>query len=284
MQLSVIIVNFNTKHLLEQCLRAVADAAVGLQHEIIIVDNNSTDGSKEQLPGLFPEVRFVFNTNNEGFAKGCNKGLSFSSGQFILFLNPDTRVSQDSLHTSISFLQEKKEAGAVGVRMVNENGEYLKESKRGEPTPATSFYKLFGLSALFPRSPVFSKYYMGHLSENTTSCVDVLSGAFMMVKREVLQMTGGFDEDYFMYGEDIDLSLRILQAGYKNYYLGEVYITHIKGGSTVYNYKYVQDFYGAMQLFVKKHYAGKKPLLYTMVLMAGIRVRKWIALAGLVFR
>jgi GT2 family glycosyltransferase len=282
MQLSIIIVNYNSKLFLEQCLISIDNAIKKISNEVIVVDNNSTDGSKDLLPAKFTEVKFIFNNENAGFAKACNQGFRISSGNYILFLNPDTILSGTCLTDCISFFETHNDAGAVGVRMTDGNGKFLKESKRGLPTPATSFYKLFGLTAIFPRSTVFAKYYHGHLPEKENNNVEVLSGAFLMVRREAFEKIGGFDEDFFMYGEDIDLSLRIYQLGFKNYYLGTINITHLKGGSTTYDYKYVREFYGAMKLFVKKHYSNK-PGWYRMLLHAGINFRKMLAIPGLIF-
>jgi GT2 family glycosyltransferase len=281
--LSVIIVNYNSKLLIENCLLSVQKAIEKIDSEIIVIDNNSTDGSKDYLPAKFPGIRYVFNSDNIGFGKACNQGYKLSSGNYILFLNPDTIVSENSLQNCISFLGSHSGAGAAGVRMIDGKGKFLKESKRGLPSPATSFFKLFGLIAIFPGSKTFAKYYMGHLPEKENNPVDVLSGAFMMIKREAFEKVKGFDEEFFMYGEDIDLSVRLAQAGYKNYYLGSVSITHVKGGSTTYDQKYVQDFYGAMKLFVKKHYS-KKPTWYIFVLNAGIEFRKLLSMAKLISR
>lgn len=283
MQLSVIIVNYNSKPLIEQCIISVKKALHEIQGEIIVVDNNSTDGSKEYLPQHFDNVKFMANARNLGFAKACNQGFKISTGKYVLFLNPDTIIPENSLSQCISFFETHSDAGAIGVRMINGDGKFLKESKRGYPSPSVSFYKLFGLAAIFPRSKTFAKYYQGHLAEKEISSVEVLSGAFMMVRRDVFEKLNGFDEDFFMYGEDIDLSLRISKAGYKNYYLGSIGVTHLKGGSTTYNNKYVRDFYGAMKLFVKKHYADK-PILYRSFLNTGIAIRKLIASAARIFR
>jgi GT2 family glycosyltransferase len=284
MQISIIIVNYNVKFLLEQCLHSVYRTLSGINSEIIVVDNNSTDGSREYLPSVFKKVKFIYNNENAGFAKACNQGVKISSGKFILFLNPDTLVPGGCFQKCISFFETHADAGAIGVRMVNEKNKFLKESKRGFPSPAASVYKLFGLAFLFPGSKIFSAYYMGHLPEKENNPVDVLSGAFMMIKKEALQKTGGFDESFFMYGEDIDLSYRIKQAGFQNYYLGEITITHFKGGSTSYDYKYIKTFYGAMNLFIKKHYQGKRSPFFVGTLYAGIWLRKMMATAGLVFR
>jgi len=283
MQLSVIIVNYNSKHLLENCLFSVQKAIQQVRSEIIVVDNNSTDGSKESLAPQFHEVKFVFNEKNVGFAKACNQGFKNSSGRYVLFLNPDTILSETSLTDCISFFETHADAGAIGVRMIDGDGNFLKESKRGEPTPSASFFKLFGLASIFPKTKTFAKYYEGHLPEQENNAVEVLSGAFMMVRREVFEKVNGFDEDFFMYGEDIDLSVRINRSGYKNYYLGKIRVTHLKGGSTTFDATYVKDFFGAMKLFVKKHYSDRSSL-YISFLMAGINFRKMLATVGLLFR
>lgn len=282
MQLSIIIVNYNSKLLLEQCLVSVQKARAKIDSKIIIVDNNSTDGSKEHLLSKYPDIEGIFNNENLGFAKACNQGFKIASGKYVLFLNPDTVLTETCLVDCLSFFEKHPDAGAVGVRMTNIQKNFLKESKRGLPTPSASFYKLFGLSAIFPKSKTFSKYYEGHLPEKENNPVEVLSGAFMMIRRGVFEKLNGFDERFFMYGEDIDLSLRIIQAGYKNYYLGTVSVIHLKGGSTTYDHKYVKDFYGAMSLFVKKHYVNK-PLLFRLLLNAGISLRKMVAMFGLLF-
>ncbi len=283
MQLSIVIVNYNSRFLIERCLGSVRKAITGIETEIIVVDNNSTDGSKEHLTDKFHDVRFVLNDDNVGFAKACNQGFRITSGKYVLFLNPDTILPESCLADCISFFETHPDAGAAGVRMLDSHGNFLKESKRGVPSASASFYKLFGLAAIFPGSKIFTKYYQTHLPEKANNPVDVLSGAFMMVRRNVFETANGFDEDFFMYGEDIDLSLRIDQLGYKNYYLGKINVTHLKGGSTKYNYRYVQDFYGAMNLFVKKHYSNK-PAWYLSLLQAGIGFRKMLAMASLLFR
>lgn len=282
MQLSIVIVNYNSKLLLEQCLNSIKGATKELENEIIIVDNNSRDGTKEDLPSKFPGLKFIFNKENRGFAKACNQGFKVASGKYILFLNPDTILAETNLTDCLSFFETHPDAGAVGVRMTDIQKKFLKESKRGDPTPSASFNKLFGLAAIFPKSNMFSKYYEGHLPEKENNPVDVLSGAFLMLRKEVFKKLNGFDERFFMYGEDIDLSIRIRQSGYRNYYLGTISVMHLKGGSTRYNYKYVKDFYGAMNLFVRKHYVNK-PFLFRLLLYTGIFIRKMIAMVGLLF-
>lgn len=274
MDLSVIIVNYNVKHFLEQCLCSVEKAARPLQAEIIVVDNHSTDGSLDYLRPRFPGVRFLANTVNTGFAKACNQGLAMASGQYILFLNPDTIVPEDCFRACISFMNQQPRAGALGIRMQDGSGRFLKESKRAFPSPLTSLYKLSGLSRLFPRSGTFSRYHLGHLPERETNEVDVLAGAFMFIRKEVLDQTGGFDESFFMYGEDVDLSYRIQKAGYGNYYFAGSSIIHFKGESTrKASMNYVRMFYTAMIRFVRKHYGGSRAGLFTLLIYTGIWLR-----------
>jgi len=283
MLLSVVIVNYNVREFLEQCLVSVQKSINYLNNEaeIIIIDNNSTDGSIEYLQPGFPGVKFISNNENLGFAKACNQGIERTSGEYVLFLNPDTIVPADCFQKCISFFKSHNDAGALGVKMLNEKGKYLKESKRGFPSPAASFFKLFGLAAIFPRSKLFAKYYLGYLDENNNQEVDTIAGAFMMIPREVLERVGGFDESFFMYGEDIDLSYRIKKAGYKNHYLAETSITHFKGKSTQQkNTDYTKVFYNAMDIFVKKHYMKEKNFLFLIFLRSGIGIRKMMALAG----
>lgn len=290
MTLSIIIVNYNVKYFLEQCLFSIEKAIGALEAEVIVVDNNSWDDSVAYLEARFYWVRFIINESNSGFAKACNLGLSLSTGKFVLFLNPDTIVPEDTFSKCLHFLKNIPDAGAVGVRMLDGSGRFLKESKRAFPSPLTSLFKLFGFSKLFPRSKVFSKYHLGDLDEHKIHKVDVLAGAFMMVNREVLEKTGAFDEKFFMYGEDVDLSYRIQKGGYNNYYFPEVSIIHFKGESTKKgSLNYVRMFYNAMSIFVKKHYGGAKAGFFTIAIQLAIWIRalfaavakfiKWIGLS-----
>lgn len=281
MQVSVIIVNYNVKHFLEQCLWSVQKALAVTGGEIIVVDNNSTDKSMEYLAPRFPDVRFIANTTNAGFAKACNQGLAIASGRYILFLNPDTIIPEDCLQYCIRFFEEHADAGAVGVKMLDGSGRFLKESKRAFPSPMTSMYKLFGLSKLFPRSKTFSRYHLGHLNENENNEVDVLAGAFMMIRKDVLEKTGSFDEGFFMYGEDVDLSYRIQKSGYKNYYLAGSSILHFKGESTRKGtMNYVRMFYNAMSIFVKKHYGGSRAGIFNFFIHLAIWFRAGLTAIG----
>lgn len=276
MQLSVVIINYNVRHFLEQCLFSVTKAINlnGLTAEVIVIDNNSSDGSLEYLIPKFPSLQFVANKENTGFAKACNQGLEIAQGKYILFLNPDTLVPEDCFEKCISFLEANPDAGSLGIKMLDGKGSYLKESKRAFPSPQTSFFKLSGLTSLFPRSRLFSNYYLGHLDENKNHEADVLAGAFMMIRKEVLEKTGGFDEIFFMYGEDIDLSYRIQKAGFKNYYFADSYILHFKGESTKKNsLNYVRLFYKAMSIFVRKHYGGTLASIYNILIQLAI----WIS-------
>ena len=249
-------------------------ALEGIHGEVIVVDNNSFDNSLEYLQPVFPEVRFISNKENLGFAKACNQGIDASSGRFILILNPDTLVPEDCFKKSLAFMKDHPDAGALGVKMLDGSGNFLKESKRSFPSPLTSLFKLFGLSRIFPRSRVFSKYHLGNLDENKNHEVDVLAGAFMLIRKEVIDKAGKFDESFFMYGEDVDLSYRIQQAGYRNYYFAETNIIHFKGESTRKgSLNYVRMFYKAMSIFVKKHYGGSKAGIFNFLIQTAIFTR-----------
>lgn len=279
MDLSVIIVNYNVKYFAEQCIRSVQKAMQGMAVEIIVVDNDSTDGSVEYLSNLFPDVNFICNTTNKGFGAANNQGAVVAKGRHLLFLNPDTVVAEDSLQQLLWRLQRGAATGAVGLRMIDGAGRYLPESKRGLPTPWAAFCKMCGLSALFPFSRLFGQYYLGHLCPDRDHEVAVLAGACMAMRREVWDKMGGFDEQFFMYGEDVDLSYRIRQAGYKNYYLAGTTILHFKGESTRRgSWQYVKHFYEAMHIFTKKHFGASYGGLYVGCLQLAIGVFRVAAL------
>lgn len=264
-QLSVIIVNYNVRFFLEQCLYSVQAACEGMEAEIIVVDNQSSDGSLSYLRPKFPAVTFIENDSNPGFAKANNQAISICRGEYILLLNPDTVVGEESFRQLIYFMETHPETGAVGVKMIDGTGTFLPESKRSFPSPWTSFCKLFGLSRLFPSSRFFSRYSLPYLHPDKRHRVEVLSGAFLFTKHEVLNKTGLFDESFFMYGEDIDLSYRIVLAGYVNYYIPER-ILHYKGESTKHNdKKYIRAFYDAMQIFFQKYYPRSNRVLSVSV-------------------
>ncbi len=278
MQLSVIIVSYNVKYFLEQCLCAVIDAIDKIDAEVWVVDNASSDGTIEYLHDKFPIVQFIANATNMGFGKANNQAQKKASGKYILFLNPDTIVAEDSFEKCISFLENDPKAGALGVKMIDGTGQFLPESKRSFPAPLTSFYKLSGLSKLFPRSKIFGKYALAYLNENQNHAVDVISGAFMFCKRKILMNVKGFDEAFFMYGEDIDLSYRIQKAGYTNWYFSDTTIIHFKGESSKKgSVRYIKIFYEAMIVFVKKHYSGGISTLFALFFQVGIWVRAGIA-------
>jgi len=283
MDLSIIIVNHNVKHFLEQCLYAAQKAvrASGIDAEMIVVDNNSKDNSLGYLKPIFSCVRFVANNDNLGFAKACNQGYKLSSGKYVLFLNPDTIVPEDCFAKCISFLETHHDAGAAGVRMLDGAGRLLKESKRAFPSPVTSLFKLFGFARLFPKSRTFSKYHLGYLNENENHNVDVLAGAFIVVRRDVFERAGHFDEIFFMYGEDVDLSYRIQKMGYKNYYMAETSIIHFKGESTRKgSLNYLGMFYNAMSIFVQKHYGGSKASAFNFFIHLAIWFRAAMSAIG----
>jgi N-acetylglucosaminyl-diphospho-decaprenol L-rhamnosyltransferase len=289
MILSVVIVSYNVKFFLEQCLSSLKKAVErisipGSRTEVFIIDNASSDGSLDFLRPLFPVFHFIQNKENTGFAKANNQGLTLCSGELVLFLNPDTILAEDSLDLCISFFLSTPDAGALGLHMINGAGIYLKESKRGFPSPVVSFYKMSGLSRLFPRSKVFSAYYMGHLHERTTHVVDVLPGAFMMVRKKALDVAGGFDEQFFMYAEDIDLSYRISQSGYRNYYLAGSSVIHFKGESTRKDFQYVKQFHRAMDLFMKKHFSGPGKSMKLFSLSLAVQVYQVLSYLRLPFK
>lgn len=279
MKLSVVIVNYNVRFFLSQCLASVQKAAKGLDVEVFVVDNNSTDGSYAMLRDSFPWVKLIVNHENVGFSKANNQAIRQAEGDYILLLNPDTIVQEDTFRKVIAFMDNHSKAGGLGVRMIDGSGKFLPESKRGFPTPMASFYKIFGFTRLFPRSPVFARYYLGHLPEDKTNRIDVLAGAFMLLRKETLDQIGLLDETFFMYGEDIDLSYRIQQGGYENYYFPETTIIHYKGESTRKgSFNYVRLFYKAMLIFVRKHYATSGARLFSLMIRLAIFFRASLSL------
>ena len=285
MKLSVVIVNYNVRFFLEQCLKSVQKSISYAQTvnpdytiDIFVVDNNSVDGSVEMVEKNFPRVYLIANEDNPGFSIANNQAIQKSDAEYALLLNPDTVVEEATFEKVIRFMDEHPDAGGLGVKMIDGSGKFLKESKRGLPTPMTAFYKIFGLSSLFPKSPVFSKYHLGHLDQNETNSVEILAGAFMLLRKSVLDKIGLLDEDYFMYGEDIDLSYRIIKAGYKNYYFPETQIIHYKGESTKKgSLNYVFVFYQAMIIFAKKHFSNRNAALFSFLINAAIYFRAFLA-------
>jgi len=277
MDLSIIIVSYNVRDYLREALKSVLKAAGQIESEIIVVDNKSSDCSPEMVETEFPGVKLIQSGKNEGFAAACNKGIQASSGRFVLILNPDTVTEPDCLSISLEFMKMHPEAGAAGARMENGEGVFLPESKRGFPSPLTSFFRFTGLGKLFPRSSFFNSYYLGHLPDDTVCRADILTGAYMFIRREALDKTGLFDADYFMYGEDIDLSWRIVKAGYINYYLPEARIIHFKGKSASDdNIARIKYFHYAMIIFARKHI---NPVWHLPV-TAGVRLMMTLSLAS----
>ncbi len=279
MKLSVVIVNYNVKYFLEQCLISVFKAGVGIDMEVFVVDNASADGSCQMLKQRFPKVHLVENSKNVGFSVANNQAIRKVLGQYILLLNPDTLVEEDTFSKCIDFMEDHSSAGSLTVKMIDGKGRYLPESKRGLPSPMISFYKISGFTKLFPRSKTFARYYLGHLDENSTHEIEILPGAFMFIRKEVLDKVGLLDENFFMYGEDIDLSYRILKASYVNYYFPETRIIHYKGESTKKgSINYVLLFYKAMILFAKKHFTQKNARLYMGVVFLAIYLRAFLSI------
>ena len=288
MTLAIVIVNYNVKYFLKQSLasvysseRRLADGSeLGL--DVWVVDNDSVDGSVEMVRRDFPQVHVVANHENVGFARANNQALARiaaeGKAELMLLLNPDTVVESDTLTRCVDFASQHPDCGALTVKMVDGKGNYLRESKRGFPSPQASFYKICGLASLFPRSRRFAAYYMGHLDENETNEIEILCGAFFMLRRAVYDQIGGLDESYFMYGEDIDYSWRIRLAGWKNYYLPATHIIHYKGESTRKgSMNYVYTFYNAMSIFVKRYFSGKGARLFSALLHFAIWCRASLA-------
>lgn len=298
LKLSVIIVNYNVKYYLDQCISSVlrafevmkktssSDSSVNEEvAEIIVVDNHSADGSVDYLEKrypqmLYPMVRFVRSAHNLGFARANNIAIRQSRGEYVLLLNPDTIVGEDALKASVDFMDAHEDAGAVGVRMLGAQGRRAMESRRGLPTPMVSFFKMLGFCNRWPHHRLFGKYYMGYLPWDEPCQIEVVSGAYCMLRRKALDEVGLLDEDFFMYGEDIDLSYRVLKGGYHNYYL-PVDILHYKGESTQKSsFRYVHVFYEAMLIFFRKHYSGMTFLL-SLPIKTAIYAKALMALVGM---
>ncbi|MCR4920637.1 MAG: glycosyltransferase family 2 protein [Bacteroidaceae bacterium] len=275
MKLSVVIVSYNVKYHLEQCLRSVQRATSALESEVWVVDNASTDGSLDYLRPRFPDVHFIANTENVGFSRANNQAIRLSTGEYVLLLNPDTLVGEATLSGCVSFLDAHPEVGATGVKMLNPDGTFAPESRRGVPSPFTSFCKMSGLGTLFPRSRTFGRYYMLYLDRESPAPIEIISGAYNMLRRKALDQVGLLDEDFFMYGEDVDLSYRLLTGGWTNYYL-PLPILHYKGESTVKSsYRYVSVFYNAMLIFYNKHFS-RGHLMLGHIVKATVFVRAFI--------
>ena len=254
MKISVVIVNYNVKYYVGQCIDSVRRALQGIDSEIIVVDNHSRDGSVDYLSKI-EGVRIIESGHNLGFSKANNIAIRQSTAEYVLMLNPDTIVAEDAIRMIIDFADSHPQAGGIGVRMHNDWGTTARESRRGLPSPMTSFYKIIGLSKRLPQHRKYGRYYMGWLPWDSPSRIEVVSGACFLVRRKALDEAGLMDEDYFMYGEDIDLSYRLLKGGWENWFV-PADIIHYKGESTQKtSFNYVHVFYNAMLIFMRKHYS-----------------------------
>ena len=277
MKISVVIVNYNVKYFLAQCLHSLFKSLKGVEFEVFVIDNASVDSSKEYITQHFPQVTYIYNIENVGFAKANNQAIRLSKGEYILLLNPDTILPENNIEEVLFFMDSNQDVGACGVKMLSPTGGFLPESKRGYPSPSVSFWRLTGIHRLFPNNKYFDGYYLSYLDKEEKHSVPILAGAYMMLRSGALNKSGLLDEDFFMYGEDIDLSYRIIETGFKNYYLPNP-ILHYKGESTSKNsYKYVRVFYGAMGIFFKKHGKDYSPLSRCLVQM-GISLQTWTKL------
>ena len=254
MQLSVIILNYNVRYFLEQCVLSVQKALENIEGEIIVVDNHSWDDSCEMMKQRFPNITLIENKENSGFPKGNNMGVAVAQGEYLCILNPDTVVAEDTFVKVLDFAKQQADLGIVGCKLIDGTGNFLPESKRGVPTPWVAFTKITGLYKFFPNSSLFNKYYAQHVSENETGKVAILVGAFMVIKRDLYLEVGGFDEKCFMYSDDIDLSYTVLQKGKSNYYFHDTSVIHYKGESTIKDGTYMRRFREAMHFFYQKHF------------------------------
>jgi len=285
MDLSIIIVNYNVRYFLEQCLHSVERATGDLQVEVYVVDNNSVDGSCAMVQEKFPDVTLIRNDQNLGFSVANNQAIKKSTGRYVLLLNPDTVIEEDTLIKCIGYMDEHTDSGGLGVKMIDGKGDFLPESKRSLPTPRVAFFKMFGLSRLFPRSRVFSRYHLGYLDKDQTHQIEILCGAFMMLRKSALDEVGLLDEDFFMYGEDIDMSYRLLNAGYKIIYYPETTIIHYKGESTKKgSMNYVLTFYNAMIIFARKHFSKKMARSYASIINLAVYFRALLSLLRRIVR
>lgn len=286
MKVSVIIVNYNVKYFLELCLHSVFRALKGISAEVFVVDNHSKDGSCAFIRERFPQVRLIENKDNKGFSKANNQAYFISSGEYILFLNPDTVVPEDFFEKTLSYMDAHPEAGSIGPRLIDGKGQFAPDAKKSFPSLSVALFKATGIHKVFPKSPYFNKYYAVHIGEYETAPVEVLSGCCMMMRREAIGKAGGpFDEDFFMYFEDGDLCYRILKAGYQNIYFPEITVIHYKGESTrKMTLSYVKVFNEAFSIFAKKHYGKQNARAFMLFIHIGVVLRAILSLVKTVLK
>ncbi|PAV07271.1 glycosyltransferase family 2 protein [Methanosphaera cuniculi] len=280
MDLSILIINYKTYELTHQTIQSVIDTVENIDYEVIIVDNNSEDGSLEQLIYDFKDysnIKFIHNSANDGFAKANNIAFKNSKGKYILLLNSDVIVDKGTINETLNYLKTHKDVGAVGPHVRLPDGSLDKACRRSFPTPIVSFYKMTGLSKIFPNSPRFNKYNLSYMDEHEIYPVDCLVGAYMLMPRCVYESTGGLDEDYFMYGEDIDLCYKIKQEGYKIIYYGKTTITHFKGASGK-NRRLLYEFHNSMRIFYDKHYKDEYNFITNNFIYMGIYASYYLKL------
>lgn len=281
MELSIVIVNYNVKEFLTQCLDSIFKSQTQYNYEVIVVDNSSRDSGRDEICSTFKDITWIDNSENVGFGRANNQGFSHAKGVYTLILNPDTVLQEDTLEKCISYLLAHPEVGGLGIKGLDGSGQFLPESKRALPTPLVALWKITGLSAIFPKSSVFARYHLGHLSPEENHEVDILVGCFMMVPTQLLMSVGGFDPQYFMYGEDIDLSYELQKTGHKNIYFSDSQIIHYKGESTKRgSLNYVRMFYKAMVLFAKKQFTGSSAAAYSLLIYSGIYLRATLAIVA----
>lgn len=281
MTISVIIVSYNVKEFLHQCILSLKKALENYDYEIIVVDNDSVDGSNEIVRYKFPEIILIENDSNRGFAAACNQGLDTAKGEFLLLLNPDTMIQEDTVSTMVNFFKTYSDVGAAGCKILNADGTLQLACRRSFPIPKVAIPKLIGLSKLFPKNRFFGKYNLTYVDPDELIDVDAVSGSFLMFRREVWEQVGGLDEEFFMYGEDIDYCYRIKEAGWKIYYVPFTKIIHYKGESTkLASFDNFIAFYRAMDIFVKKHFSKSYSIFLDVILRLGIMTRGFISLIG----
>ncbi|WP_054942190.1 glycosyltransferase family 2 protein [Paenibacillus ihuae] len=276
---SILILNYNTCRLTLDCIRSVYESDTNYSYEIILIDNHSHDDSVEKISAEFPDVLLIANSENVGFARGNNQGMEVASGRYVLLLNSDTVIRRDTLETMVSFMDSRPDLGASGCKVILPDGSLDKACKRGFPTPSASFYYAFGFSKLFPDKPKFNGYQLGYLDPDQAYPVDCLVGAFMLLRRKTIDQVGGLDEEFFMYGEDLDWCYRIKEAGWGIYYYPQTSIIHLKGGSARRRpFKIVYEFHRAMILFHRKHYSRQYNSIINGTVYAGVGVKFMLSL------